>query len=188
MITLRETIAFIAVLAWIPIVGVLLVPVIRAAGPDAGTGSDQEKWVDEIIVKDQPWRVQFCTDYWLTAACGGKSGKGFNDPGTLPPVVRTDDVIKYTDMEGKERTFTVRNISIFTHTKDIDTVYQGQRLTARKGDTSCTLYEEQSHRKISGKDGSYLSTIVVKGRTVPASESSKEVPKEPDLLLMTSYQ
>jgi hypothetical protein len=166
-IILREVLAFTAILAWVPVVGLLLVLAIRAVGPDAAVGPDQEKWVEGIVAKDRPWRVQICTDYWITAACGGKSGKGFDDPGTLPAVIHVGDMIKYTDMEGKERTFTVRNISVFTYEKDIDTVYQGQRLTTRKGDTSCILYEERSRRTISADDGAYLSTIAVKGCSVP---------------------
>lgn len=138
-----------------------------------------ERWADQIVVKDRPWRADECSDYLVTSVCSAK--KEFDEPGELPEVIRVGDMITHTNKRGKQFTFTVRNISVFTHSKDIDTVYGKERLTAKKGDTICTLYDEGSRSTIAKNEGSWLSRIVVKNCQVAASPNSSGPVTKTDL-------
>ena len=139
-----------------------------------------DRWVEAIQVKDRPWRAQLCSDYLVTSVCGGSGSKGFDDKGQLPPVIRVGDKITYKDMAGKDITFTVQNISLYTYSTDLDKVYGGVRYTAKKGDTSCTLYEEHSRSKIVSSEGAYLSTIVVKNCQEMAMPENTKSPADSD--------
>jgi len=147
---------------------------------DSETRSD-ERWVEAIQVKDRSWRAQLCSDYLVTSVCGGSGSKGFDDKGQLPPQILVGDKITYKDMDGKEITFTVRNISVYTYSEDLDKVYGGVRYTAKKGDTTCTLYEEHSRSKIVSSEGNYLSTIVVKNCQELAMPENTKSPTVNDL-------
>jgi hypothetical protein len=54
----------------------------------------------------------------------------------------------------------VHHIEFFVYTKDIDTTYGGKRLKAKKGDTSCTLYDVKSRSATRATE--YPSRIVIK--------------------------
>jgi hypothetical protein len=139
----------------------LLFVSLSACGKDVASMPD-EHWVGAISVKDRLWSAQLCSDYLVTVACGGAGSKGFDNKGQLPDVISVGDTITYSDINGKEFSFTVQNISLYTYSKDLDEVYQGVRYTAKKGETSCTLYDERSRSKIISSEGNYLSTIRVK--------------------------
>lgn len=143
--------------------------------------SSHKRWVEAIQVKDGSWRAQLCSDYLVTSVCGGSGSKGFDDKGQLPPQIQVGDKITYKDMDGKEITFTVRNISVYTYSEDLDQVYGGVRLTAKKGDTTCTLYEEGTRSKIVSSEGNYFSTIVVKNCQELAWPESTKSPTVNDL-------
>ena len=138
-----------------------------------------DNWADAINVKDRPWRADECSDYLITSVCSGM--KEFDDHGKLPAVIRVGDVITYTTKEGKESAFTVRNIAVYTYSEDLDTNYGGKRLTAKKGDTTCTIYNERSRSKIVNKEGAWLSKIVVKNCQKLASPEKTTFPTTDEL-------
>jgi hypothetical protein len=107
--------------------------------------------------------------------------KEFDDPGELPAVIRVGDVIARTTKEGKQFTFTVRNISVFTFSKNIDADYGGERITAKKGDTICNAYDERSRSKIVKTEGAWLSKIVVKNCQEAASPEKTDSSTKADL-------
>ena len=115
-----------------------------------------EAWVNAIQTSSL-WSAFPCKDYWITVVCG--ITKDFSDPGMLPPIIKVGDTIQFTDKEGKVHDFEVKAINIFVYEKDIDTTWGGQRLIAKKGETSCFLYD--SEKAFESQD--YLSKIVIKG-------------------------
>lgn len=121
-----------------------------------------EKWVDSIRSSDQ-WAVFPCTDYWITNVCG--TDKDYSDPGALPPVISVGDTISYSSNDGEAKQFVVRHIRFFVYDKDVDFTYGGERLTAKKGDTTCSLYDATS--RSATRDTAYPSKIVVKGCRLP---------------------
>ncbi len=140
-----------------------------------------EKWADSIHVKDRPWRTHFCSDYLITSVCSVSEEMRADGPNKLPDVIHVGDVIASTDKGGKEFTFTVRNISLFTFTKDLDSVYGGERYTAKKGDTICTLYDERSRSRIVRNEGTRLSRIIVKNCQEVASPEKTASTTKADL-------
>jgi hypothetical protein len=97
-----------------------------------------EQWVTSISTSHE-WAVFQCKDRWITTVCG--TDKDYLDPGALPSVISVGDTIGYTDRQNELKQFVVRQISFFVYEKDVDFTYGSKRLTARKGDTTCTLYE-----------------------------------------------
>lgn len=61
---------------------------------------------------------------------------------------------------------------MYTFTEDLDSVYGGERYTAKKGDTLCSLYDESSRSKIVRDEGAKLSRIIVKNCRDVASPAS----------------
>ena len=117
-----------------------------------------EQWVSSIRTSNQ-WAVFPCTDYWITNVCG--TDKAYSDPGTLPPVISVGDTVTYKNAKGESKFFTVRNIQFFAYEEDVDFKYGGQRLTARKGDTSCSLFDVSDRSQT--RASQYPSKIVIKG-------------------------
>lgn len=115
-----------------------------------------EAWVNAIRASSV-WASFPCKDYLITVACG--TAKDYSDPGSLPPIIKIGDTIKYTDKDGEKQTFHVKAINFFIFEEDVDTTYGGQRLKARKGETTCSLYETTK----AFRSPNYLSKIVVKG-------------------------
>ena len=115
----------------------------------------EEKWVQSV--KTSPtWEYFPCTDYWITAVC--KITKDFSDPGLLPSTISVGDIIKFKDREGKSQEFHVKAINFFVVDEDVDFTYGGERFTARKGETICSIYD--SKKALISED--YLSKIVIK--------------------------
>jgi hypothetical protein len=90
--------------------------------------------------------------------CG--TDKDYQDPGSLPSVVSVGDTITYSDKEGKRHRFVVRHINFFVFEKDVDFNSGGKRLAAKKGETSCMLYDATS--RAGTRDTEYPSKIVIK--------------------------
>jgi hypothetical protein len=114
----------------------------------------EEAWVSSITA-GREWAVFTCRDWLVTVACG--TDKGYGDTGTLPANIAVGDTVGYTNKDGKPATFTVRRISYFVYDKDLDTVWGGQRIVTRKGDTSCFLYDTRSGST------DHVSKIAIKG-------------------------
>ena len=117
-----------------------------------------EQWVSSIRASSQ-WASFPCTNYLVTHVCG--TDKGYADPGALPAVISVGDTIAFNTSKGQSKTFTVRHINLFVFEKDVDTVYGGQRITARRGDTTCSLYDVNDRFYTRSQD--YPSKIVIKG-------------------------
>lgn len=134
----------------------LLTLIIYMISPTFSAVQAGEAWVNAIR-SSSVWASFPCKDYLITVACG--TAKDYSDPGNLPPIIKVGDTIKYTDKDGERRTFHVKAINFFIFDRDVDTAYGGQRLKARKGETTCSLYE--TTKVFRSPD--YLSKIVVKG-------------------------
>lgn len=132
----------------------VLLPVFLALVPSLG--SSEETWVASISTSSK-WAVFPCKDYWVTNVCG--TDKDYADPGSLPPVVSVGDTITYSDKEGKRKHFVVRHIRFFIFDKDVDFKSAGKRFTARKGETTCSLYDARS--RSATRDTKYPSKIVI---------------------------
>ncbi len=116
-----------------------------------------ESWVSSIRTSPQ-WAVFPCKDYWITNVCG--TDKDYTDPGALPSVVSVGDTITYADKSGGQQQFVVRHISYFVFGKDVEFTYGGERLTSKKGDTTCTLYDVKT--RSATRETNYPSKVVVK--------------------------
>lgn len=132
---------------------VLALSVLASAPVVAG-----ESWVASISTSRE-WAVFPCKNYLITNVCG--TDKDYSDPGSLPPTISVGDTITYTNKDGERKQFAVRHISFFVYDKDVDFTYGGQRLTVKKGDTTCSLYDAKS--RSATRDTEYLSKIVIKG-------------------------
>jgi hypothetical protein len=117
-----------------------------------------DQWVTSIQSSNE-WAVFPCKDYIITNVCG--TDKGYNDPGTLPPVISVGDTISYQDKDGKHKQFVVHHIRYYVYDNDVDFKYAGKQLTAKKGETSCNLYDVKN--RASTRDSEYPSKIVIKG-------------------------
>jgi hypothetical protein len=95
----------------------------------------------------------------ITSVCG--TDKEYSNPGSLPAIISVADTISYTNKRGERKEFVVRHISFFVYDKDVDFTYGGKRLTAKKGDTTCSLYDAKNRSATRGTE--YPSKIVVKG-------------------------
>ena len=104
-------------------------------------GLAEEAWVTSISTSSK-WAVFPCKDYWVTNVCG--RDKDYADPGSLPPVVSVGDTISYSDKEGKRKQFVVRHINIFTYEQNVDFKDGGKQFSAKKGETTCYLYDAMS--------------------------------------------
>jgi len=118
----------------------------------------EERWVTPIQTF-QEWAVFPCKNYLITNVCG--TDKDYSDPGSLPLIISVGDTISYTTKRGERKEFVVRHISFFVYDKDVDFTYGGRRLTAKKGDTTCSLYDART--RSATRDTEYPSKIVVKG-------------------------
>ena len=132
---------------------VVALAALACAPPD----SDQT-WVESIQTSDR-WSSFPCEHYLVTDVCG--VDKDFDDPGSLPSTISVGDVVSYSNAEGEAKEFTVRHISYFRHEKDVDSTYGGERLTAKKGDTSCFLYDAAT--RSATRPNEYPSKLIVKG-------------------------
>ncbi len=135
----------------------MLGSLVAAACLVPAAGLAEEYWVNLIGTSSQ-WAVFPCTDWVITSVCG--SDKDYSDAGTLPSVISVGDTVAYVDKKGKGKQFAVRHIRFFVYDKDVDYTYGGQRLTARKGDTSCSLYDVRS--RADTDSSKYPSKIVIK--------------------------
>lgn len=125
--------------------------------------SAEERWVRSIATS-QEWAAFPCRDYLITKVCGIE--KDYSDPGSLPSIVSVGDTITYSNKKGERKEFVVRHISFFVFDKDVNTTYGGQHLRARKGDTSCFLYDTAT--RAATRDSEYPSKVIVKGcRAIP---------------------
>ena len=131
-----------------------LVPILLALVPSLGFS--QEAWVTSISTSSK-WAVFPCKDYWVTNVCG--TDKDYADPGTLPPVVSVGDTISYSDKEGRRKQFVVRHINYFVFEKDLDFKSGGKRFTAKKGETTCSVYDVKT--RAATRDTEYPSKIVI---------------------------
>ena len=130
------------------------VPILLAIVPILGFS--EEAWVASIGTSSK-WAVFPCKDYWVTNVCG--TDKDYTDPGALPPVVSVGDTITYSDKEGKRKQFVVRHIRFFVFDKDVDFKSGEKRFTAKKGETTCSLYDAKS--RSATRDTEYPSKIVI---------------------------
>jgi hypothetical protein len=117
----------------------------------------EERWVTSIH-SSQEWAVFPCKSYLITNVCG--TDKDYSDPGSLPPIISVGDTISYTNKRGERKEFVVRYISFFVYDKDVDFTYGGRRLTAKKGDTTCSLYDTRT--RSATRDTDYPSKVVIK--------------------------
>jgi hypothetical protein len=129
----------------------LVVSVAIAAVP----ASAAERWVSAIQTTGV-WGVFACTDYFVTGECS--TDKGFDDPGSLPLTIRVGETVRYTNKKGQPVDFRVRSISYFVYEKDLDSTWDGNRYTAKKGDTSCFLYDVPAP-----SNTHYTSKIAIRG-------------------------
>lgn len=127
-------------------------------GLGAALAPAEERWVTSIQTS-QEWAVFPCKNYLITNVCG--TDKDYSDPGSLPPIISVGDTISYTNKGGERKEFVVRHISFFVYDKDVDFTYGGRRLTAKKGDATCSLYDART--RAATRDTEYPSKIVVKG-------------------------
>lgn len=132
----------------LPIV-ISLTPALSPAG---------EAWVTSITTSSN-WAVFPCKNYLVTNVCG--TDKDYADSGALPPIVSVGDTITYSDKEGKRKQFVIRHIRLFVFEKDVDFTSAGKRYTARKGETTCSLYDVTS--RAATRDTEYPSKIVING-------------------------
>lgn len=123
-----------------------------------GFASAEERWVSSIATSEQ-WAAFPCRDYLITKFCA--IDKDYSDPGLLPPTVSVGDTIRYSNKKGERQEFVVRHISFFVFDKDIDSMYGGERLKAKKGDTLCFLYDATT--RAATRDTQHPSKIIVKG-------------------------
>lgn len=124
----------------------------------AATGaSAEETWVTSIATSPQ-WAVFPCTDYWITNACG--TAKDYSDSGSLPSTVSVGDTITYVDKDNKQKQFVVRHIKFFVYETDVDFSSGGKRYTAKKGETSCNLFDAKNQSATRSIE--YPSKVVVK--------------------------
>jgi len=136
---------------------------IASWGLCVGLALAEERWVHSIE-SSRDWAVFPCKNYLITNVCS--TDKNYSDPGYLPPVISVGDTISYNSKRGERKEFIVRHIGFFVYDKDVDFTYGGQRLTARKGDTTCYLYDART--RTGTRDTEYPSKIVVRGcRVVP---------------------
>ncbi len=89
-----------------------------------------------------------------------RNGQGLRRPWSSPPVVSVGDTVSYSDKEGNRKQFVVRHINFFVFEKDVDFQSGRKRFTAKKGDTSCMLYDATS--RADTRDTEYPSKIVIK--------------------------
>lgn len=120
-------------------------------------GFSEEAWVASIGTSSR-WASFPCKDYLVTNVCG--IDKDYSDGGSLPPIVSVGDAITYADKDGKRKQFVVRHINYFVFEKDVDFSSGGNRLTAKKGETSCMLYDAMNREGT--RDTKYPSKIVIK--------------------------
>ena len=120
-------------------------------------GLSEEAWVTSIGTSSK-WAAFACKDYWVTKVC--RTDKDYSNPGSLPSIVSVGDTISYSDIDDKRKQFVVRYINFFVFEKDVDSNSGGKRLTARKGETSCMLYDAMS--RAATRDTEYPSKIVIK--------------------------
>lgn len=133
-------------------------------------GSDEQTWVTSITTSAQ-WAVFPCKDYWVTNSCW--TDKDYSDAGSLPATVSVGDTVTYVDKDGKQKQFVVRNIGVIEFDKDVDFSYGGKRLTAKKGEMSCNLYDVKD--RSATRDTEYPSKIVIKNcRTVAATTTNAQ--------------
>jgi len=132
-----------------------LAPILLLLVPSLGL--TEERWVASIGTSST-WAVFPCKNYWVTNVCG--TDKDYSGAGSLPPVVSVGDTITYSDKEGKRKQFMVRHINFFVFEKDVDFKSGGKRHTAKKGETSCMLYDAKSRAGTRATE--YPSKIVIK--------------------------
>ncbi len=129
------------------IVIILFFPLISAA---------EEKWAQSIETTTN-WAAFPCKNYFITVVC--RTYKNYTDPGSLPTIISVGDIIQYKDRKGESHDFHVKAINFFLYKEDVDVTYGEQKYTARKGDTTCSLYDSvKAHQS-----QDYLSKIVIKG-------------------------
>lgn len=140
--------------SWRPISGlhllILLVTMLVVAA--CTTKHTAGAWVKEIGTTND-WASFPCNNYGI-AVCG--TDKDYSDAGSLPPSISVGDTVRYTNPKGRLVMFTVRSINFFVYDKDVNMTYAGEKLAAKKGDTTCFVYDVAS-------PGDYASKIVVKG-------------------------
>ena len=115
-----------------------------------------ESWVSSIITSNN-WAYFPCKNYLVTDVCW--TGKDYSDPGVLPRTVSIGDVIRFIDKKGNSVSFLVRHINYFIFDRDLNTQYGGQKITSKKGDTSCFLYTVKN--RVDTVYTKYPSKIVV---------------------------
>jgi hypothetical protein len=119
--------------------------------------ADEETWVTSITTSSQ-WAVFICNDYLITNVCG--TDKDYSNTGSLPSTVSVGDTVIYVDKGNKQKQFVVRHISFLEFDKDMDFSYGGQRYTAKRGETNCSLYDAKNRSATRATE--YPSKIVVK--------------------------
>lgn len=122
----------------------------------AQDGFSGEQWV-RAIRSSTSWAVFPCKHYIITDVCG--TDKDYNDPGRLPPIISVGDTIRYISKDGKRKSFTVRHINFFVYDEAVDFKWEGKRYTAKKGETSCTLYDVADRSKT--RETEYPSKIII---------------------------
>lgn len=142
----------------------LAITIIRASGLALCFGlaiplpaASQEQWVSAIRSSTQ-WASFPCKNYLITSVCSTE--KDYKDPGYLPDIISIGDTVSFRARDGSRKQFVVRHISVFVFDEDVDFTSGGQRLTARRGDTTCSLYDVVA--RADTKDSAYPSKIVVK--------------------------
>ena len=133
-----------------------VISVLIAFVPSLGRAA--ESWVTSITTSSS-WAVFPCKNYSVTNVCG--TDKDYDDPGTLPSIVSAGDTVTYSDKEGKRKQFVVRHIRIFVFEKDLNFTSGGKRYAAKKGETTCSLYDTTS--RSGTRDTEYPSKIVING-------------------------
>jgi hypothetical protein len=123
-----------------------------------GAPTGEERWVTSIHSSPE-WSVFPCKNSLMTTVCG--KDKDYDDPGLLPPIISVGDRISYTNSSGEHKEFVVRHISILTYDKDVDYTFDGRRFIARKGDSTCILYDAKS--RSATLDTRNPSKVVVRG-------------------------
>ncbi len=124
-----------SVLSVLAICGGAMVPV----GAEQNDFEGRPEWATSISTSSS-WAVFRCKDYLIVKRCG--ADKDYSDPGVLPSIISVGDTITYKNARDENRTFVVRHIRFFVYEHDVHyRLNVGQTAWARKGDTTCTLYD-----------------------------------------------
>ena len=121
-----------------------------------GTLAADDFWATKIA-HSHDFLFQECTNLLITSVC--TTLKDYTDQHVLQSPISVGDLLNVPTRKGSRR-FPVQSIRVHVIERDVDFTYRGERLTGKKGDTSCSIYRVP--QKTVGNDDAYLSRIVIR--------------------------